>query len=204
MTRRYGFLVERLCMAIAGRSLGEVLALFAIAGCASAARGELVTNGGFESGGFFPWLVPPNVPPPNINPQYFQIGNNQAHSGTYFGAMSSSQRRYISQVLPTTAGSDYELSFWVRRTSLGPGPFLVRWEGHIVHDHFMGNLDYFEWKRFTVPLHSNITGSLLEFGQDYFPQEYHIDDISVVAVPAPGSAALLVIGGAVALRRRRS
>ena len=110
----------------------------------------------------------------------------------------------MSQVLPTTAGSDYELSFWVRRTSLGPGPFLVRWEGHIVHDHFMGNLDYFEWKRFTVPLHSNITGSLLEFGQDYFPQEYHIDDISVVAVPAPGAAALLVMGGVVALRRRRS
>ena len=86
----------------------------------------------------------------------------------------------MSQVLPTTAGEDYEMSFWVRRTSIGPGPFRVRWEGQLVYDPFLSNLDYMEWKRHTVLLHSNITCSLLEFGQSYFPQEYHVDDISVV------------------------
>jgi MYXO-CTERM domain-containing protein len=108
----------------------------------------------------------------------------------------------MSQVLPTTAGSDYELSFWLRRTSFASA-FLVRWEGQQVFGEFLTNPDFMEWKHFTVPLHSNITGSLLEFGQAYFPQEFHIDDISVVAVPAPGAAAVLVIGGAVVMRRRR-
>jgi len=174
-----------------------------IGGATASARAELVVNGGFETGGFFPWLVPPNVPLGRPNPQYFQINNNQAHSGTFFGIMSSSQLRFMSQVLPTTAGEDYEMSFWVRRTSIGPGPFRVRWEGQLVYDPFLSNLDYMELKRHTVLLHSNITCSLLEFGQSYFPQEYHVDDISVVPIPAPSAAPLLLLGSAVTLRRRR-
>ncbi len=171
--------------------LGVCLAVGAsVATC----RAELVVNGGFETGGFFPWLVPPNVPLGQPNPQYFDINNNGAHGGTYYAAMSSTQLRFMSQILPTTAGADYELSFWVRRTGLGPGVFRVRWEGQVVYDPFMSNLDFMEWKRHTVLLHSNITGSLLEFGQSYFPQEYHIDDISVVQIPSPSAAAVLLMG----------
>jgi len=164
---------------------------------------ELIVNGGFETGGFFPWLVPPNVPLGQPNPAHFRVVPNNAHSGTYWAGLSSTQLQFMSQVLPTTAGTDYELSFWLRRTSISPDPFKVRWEGQLVFNQFISNLDFMEWKYITVPLHSNITGSLLEFGQDYFPAEFHIDDISVVQVPAPSAAAVLVMGGAVAAMRRR-
>jgi len=40
-----------------------------IGGATASARAELVVNGGFETGGFFPWLVPPNVPLGQPNPQ---------------------------------------------------------------------------------------------------------------------------------------
>ncbi len=177
--------------------------LATLGAAASATNAELVVNGGFESGAFAPWFAPPNVPLGQPDPQYFQIGNNAAHGGVFFAIMSSTQTRFMSQVLPTTAGSDYELSFWVRRTSASPDTFLVKWEGAVVWGQFMSGSNYFEWRNITVSLHSNITGSLLEFGQDYFPGEFHLDDVSVIPVPAPSAAAVLLMGGAAAAMRRR-
>ena len=54
-----------------------------------------------------------------------------------------------------------------------------------------------------MPLHSNISGSSLEFGQNDFPGEFHIDDISVVIVPGPGGAAIFAAAGIFAMRRGR-
>ncbi len=107
----------------------------------------------------------------------------------------------MSQVLPTVAGTDYELSFWLRVPDLLLGhAFTVRWEGQSVFTQFVPQVP---WTRFSLPLHSNITGSFLQFGQSAFPGEYHIDDISVVQVPAPSPAALLGVAGLLALRRKR-
>jgi uncharacterized protein (TIGR03382 family) len=117
--------------------------------------------------------------------------------------MSSSNLQFISQVLPTQAGQDYELSFWVRSpTALPNSPLTVRWEGQFALS-MPGPFQALPWTQYTIPLHANITGSFLEFGQAVFPGEWHIDDISVVPVPAPSAAPLLLLGSAVALRRRR-
>ncbi len=78
----------------------------------------------------------------------------------------------------------------------------VRWEGQPVLI-VPGTLQEMPWSRFSVPLHANITGSFLEFGQAVFPGEFQIDDISVVPVPAPSAAAVMVIAGAMAAMRRR-
>ena len=180
------------------------------AGCAalglpaSVSYAELVTNGGFETGNFFGWFVPPPIFPPNPNPQLFQVGANGGHTGSHYASLSSSTFQYISQVLPTTAGTDYELTFWLRRPGNSIAPFRVRWEGQIVNFGYPGTLpDNTNWWPFTVPLHSNINGSFLELGQNNFPGEFHIDDISVVVVPGPGGAALFATAGVFALRRRR-
>ncbi len=140
-------------------------------------------------------------PPPNgVN---FQVRTGDAHSGNRYAVMSSFSQQYMSQTLPTQAGQDYELSFWLRWDFGMAGEFVaVRWEGQPVLS-VRGTLQGASWTQFTLPLHANLTGSFLEFGQDAFPLEWHIDDISVVPVPTPSAAPLLLMGGAFALRRKR-
>jgi len=175
-----------------------------LAAASHAFAGELVFNGGFETGNFSGWSVPPNVGPGHPNSALFRVvtGGNP-HSGNHWAGMASAQLRFMSQVLPTQAGEDYELSFWLRHPGNASSRFVIRWEGQTIYDNFLLQLpDGDNWHRLSFPLHSNITGSLLEFGQQEFPIEWHIDDISV-QVPAPGAATVLVMGGAVALRRGR-
>ena len=109
----------------------------------------------------------------------------------------------MTQILETTSGTDYELSFWLRGPTLFSELFTIRWEGQIVFNEPVNNPNHPQWRHFTLPLHANITGSFLEFGQSFFPGEFHIDDISVVQVPAPSAAPLLGMAGVVAMRRRR-
>jgi len=164
---------------------------------------ELVVNGGFESGNFFPWWVPPSIP--NDSRFYVSPAAEFAHSGSHYAYLSSTSLQYIGQVLPTAAGVDYELSFWVRRVSLAPDQFKVRWEGQLVFNEFTINLDWDVWQHRTIPLEANITGSFLEFGQDHFPGAFFLDDVSVTQiVPAPSAATLLGVAGLVGLRRRRA
>ncbi len=175
--------------------------VFAVAAaCSQAMAQELVFNGGFETGNFSGWNVPPNVP----NESLFRVATNaNPHSGTHWAGMASRQIWYLSQVVPTTAGTEYELSFWLRRPTDIPDFFRVRWEGQTVYERFPLQLpDGVNWHRLSIPLHANISGSFLEFGQMAYPGEWQIDDISVMT-PAPSAAALLLMGGAIALRRRR-
>lgn len=169
----------------------------------ASAFAEIVVNGGFETGAFSPWLVPPTIPLGQPNPQYFLVTGGGGHSGDHYAKLASTQLRFISQFLASESGQDYELSFWLRRPINSPSLLRVRWEGEVVWDHTSSLPDSTSWHYFSVPLHATFTGSLLEFGQMTFPGEFHIDDISVVAVPAPGAAAVLVLGGVVAIGRRR-
>jgi len=168
-------------------------------GVCSAQAGELVVNGGFETGAFFPWIAPPNVP----NQSVFRIAGTTAHSGDHYAKLASSTLLFVNQFLPTTAGQDYELSFWLRKPINTPSQFYIRWEGSLVYSQSTMLPDGSNWHRLSLPLHSNFSGSLLEFGQDIFPAEYHLDDVSVVPAPAPSAAALLLTGGAAAALRRR-
>jgi len=167
----------------------------------SASAGNLVFNGGFETGTFLGWNVPPNAPLPDA--ALFRIGTGDAHTGNHFAGIGSASLQFISQTMPTQAGQDYDLTFWLRRTPNVPGGFAVRWEGNYVFLEILGGPETLAWHQFTIPLHANINGSFLEFGQAFFPGEFHIDTISVVPVPTPSAAPLLLMGGAVAMRRRR-
>ncbi len=166
-----------------------------------ASAGNLVFNGGFETGNFSGW----NVPAPMSMQNQFTVNQlGEPHSGTYYAQLSSSSLQFVSQTLPTQAGQDYELNFWVRSELPAPNEtFTVRWEGQVVFAEFVAGEGPIPWTRFIVPLHANITGSFLEFGQTTFPGEFHIDTISVVPIPSPCAAAVMVMAGGVAAMRRR-
>ncbi len=184
-----------------GTLIAGALSLFLLG--TSALAQELVFNGGFETGNFAGWSVPPNIFPPNSNAQYFSINANGGASGTYYALLSSTELRFISQIVPTVAGQDYELTFWLKRTDNFPAQFQVRWEGQVVYNSSAPLPDNVNWHLFTVPLRANFNGSFIEFGQRFFPAYHFIDDISVLPAPSPAPAALLLMGGAAALRRHR-
>ena len=178
---------------------------FAVAGADALAGDNLVFNGGFEQG-FAGWGVPPNAPP-GPNGANFQTPTDNPHSGLRYAQLSSTQFLYVWQVLPgTVAGTEYELEFWVRLPQTIPpgfGPSLaVRWEGqHVLWQQIDGPLSG-SWQQFVVPLTASFSGSLLEFGQNAFPGEVHIDTISVIAVPGPCTAGLLAFAAAASAARR--
>lgn len=165
---------------------------------------NLVFNGGFEQG-FLGWTVPPNMPPGPNGALFFVSTSGNAHEGTNFARLSSTQLLYISQFQPDTVpGTDYELEFWLRLAPSGAAaPFTVRWEGQVVFQQFVIDSPSNDWARFTVPVTSNFVGSNLEFGQAFFPGEFHIDSISVRQVPAPSALPLMALGGLAAVRRGR-
>ncbi len=183
--------------------LGTATLALGCGASAAVAGDNLVNNGSFETGTFAGWSVPPNIFPPNSGAQIFGIAGGGGSEGTHYAALSSTNLRFISQVLSTSAGQNYQLTFWMRRPDNFPGLFQVRFEGQVVLSTSSRLPDGVNWYPFAVPLHANISGSFIEFGQQAFPAYYYLDDVRVVPVPAPSAAAVLLMGGAAAAGRRR-
>lgn len=82
---------------------------------------NLVTNGGFETGDFTGWtLVEPNG--------FSNVGGDPtfAHSGNFHANLAPDvgQTGSLSQVLSTTAGTAYVLTFWLANNTTVPTNFF--------------------------------------------------------------------------------
>lgn len=174
---------------------------------------NLVVNGGFETGTFSGWTL---VDPSGLS----NVGNDPmfAHSGTYHANLGTNpfpvlpqSTGSLSQNISTTAGTQYNLSFWLANditAGLSPfNSFEVFWNGASIFS--ATNLPPIPYTQFTFTfLAATGPSTPLEFRYEHDNDFFRLDDV-VVNVPDSIStfwAAFSVFGvlGLVHFRIRRS
>ncbi len=186
---------------VIGGAWGAIgVAAWALAGGAAAAN--IVPNGGFD-GGVDPWFFVHNEKLTDIT-HSASLGHT-APGSVRFSAGSGREDDLVLNpfFVPTVAGQEYLLSFWVYNEGAG-GDFLgVTWEGFSVLNEFPVAHPLEQWDMVTLSVVATTDGSGLRFGGYDDSGAWYLDDVSLVAVPGPGAAALAACGGVLAARRRR-
>jgi hypothetical protein len=166
---------------------------------------NLVVNGGFETGPpmFDGWTVIDGGTGGLILDPFFP------HSGTYAAEFSATHGTHdsLEQLLPTTPGMTYEVSFWLANSWGDPqdNDFSASWDGIPLVSLF--NVPTSPYTQYTLSVQATGIQSALRFtGRDQ-PAGLDLDDVSVVAIPEPSCGSLFALGAVslwAVIRWRRS
>lgn len=184
-----------------------LLAVALLFGSSGRARaGNLVVNGGFETGNFNGWTLEtgPGVPG---DPGFTFVSNDLPHSGTFAAKLGpQNSLGFLSQSLTTVPGGKYDLDFWVQSDGDTPNEFQATFDGNMIFD--LKNLPSSPYTEHRFVVTATSASTTLRFGFRNDPGFLHLDDVSVSATPEPASLTLLGIGAVVLLghtwRRRKA
>jgi flagellin len=166
------------------------------------AGGNLVMNGGFETGAFTDWSLSGNTQYAMVTDKTFgsKPGSSYAaHGGSDYALLGPvGSLGTMSQTIATTAGQSYTFSWWLASDGDFANEFDASWNGTQVFDHqdipVQGYVEY----SFTVQATGSST--VIEFSYRDDPGYLSLDDVSVTgsisaqSVPEPSSAVLACIG----------
>jgi hypothetical protein len=129
------------------------------------------------------------------------------HSGVFAASLGPvGSLGFLEQIVPTTPGVSYNLSFFLRSDGLTPNEFQVFWNGSLLSDQL--NLPAFDYTLRDFPTllaTSSTTPLVFCFRNDL--GFFQLDDIAVSPVPEPATMVLLGTAMArlgLAARRKRN
>jgi hypothetical protein len=171
-----------------------IIAVLASAALSAHAQ-NLVANPGFETGDFTGW---------GGDQLGMFVNSSNAHSGTYsawLGAVGTDGN--LTQSIATSAGQLYHVSFWLESPGGTPNDFSATFAG--VTFYTVTNDNGFAYTQFGANIMATSSSSLLDFAARQDPSYWHLDDVSVTAVPEPGTLGLIALGalGLVGALRKR-
>jgi hypothetical protein len=157
-----------------------------------------VLNGGFEEGDFTNWTT-------NATGFVAVVGSHSTfyrpyvHSGTYGAYLSQrGQLGYLSQSASTLPGQPCLISFWLNNPAGGtPNEFQVWWNGTELFD--QTNVPAFAWTNIQLAAWAASTQTVLEFGFRQDAGAFGLDDIGVMAVPAPSFQSIATVSNNIVL-----
>ncbi len=186
------------------KSIFGVVTLLALAGLPLCA-GNILTNGGFETGDFTGWTHGGNTGATGVTTGAFYAYSG-AEEGAWYAVLGPvGSDGTLSQTFSDIAGDPYTFSFWLNAVGDGSSDFSAYWDGTPVDlsplsptDPTTGDV----WTEFTYAQTGTGSDTIqLNFRDD--PAYIALDNVSVSsAIPEPASLSLLA-GGLIALAFRR-
>jgi hypothetical protein len=173
-----------------------------------------VGNGGFEAGSLTNWtyvgdptltfaLAADDLDIAGQNALPGQPDELFVHSGIYGGYLGQwPDNGTLSQTVPTTAGQQLLVSFWLtsipdQNGETTPNGFAAKWNGANL---FAGtNLPVSGWTNMQYIVPSAGANGTLEFNFNNTPGAFGLDDVTVQTVPAPIINSTVVSGGNITL-----
>lgn len=135
-----------------------------------------IQNGGFEAGTFTNWILG------GVSGRAISTSTNYQHSGTYGAELGASgDFGSIAEIIDTTPGANYLISFWLRdRVGGTPSAFKVIWGGQVLLN--QTNLPVFGWTNIQFSVPAGAATETLEFDYLYNTSFFGLDDVSVTRI----------------------